>query len=127
MIHIKTTSKTVDDVTRTLETVVPAHKFGLLHMHDLKKTMNEKGVEFARECRVFEVCNPHHAATVLEEDIRVNMALPCRISVWEEDGQTRVGTLLPTQLLGVFGDSQTMAATAAEVEKVMLAIIEDVL
>lgn len=127
MIHIKTTSKSVDEVTRALETVVPAHKFGLLHMHDLKKTMNDKSVDFAPECRVFEVCNPHHAAAVLEEDIRVNMALPCRISVWEEDGETKVGTLLPTQLLGVFGDSQTLMQTAAEVETTMLAIIEEVI
>ncbi len=127
MIHIKTTPKSVDEVTRALETVVPAHQFGLLHMHDLKITMNDKGVEFAPECRVFEVCNPHHAAAVLKEDIRVNMALPCRISVWEEDGETKVGTLLPTQLLGVFGDSQTLMQTAAEVETTMLAIIEEVI
>ena len=127
MIHIKTTSKSVDEVTRALETVVPAHKFGLLHTHDLKKTMAEKGVEFSPDCRVFEVCNPHHAAVVLGEDIRVNLALPCRIGVWNDGGETKVGTLLPTQLMGVFGGSEKMAGTAAEVEAVMLAIIDDVL
>ena len=36
MIHIKTTAKSVDEVSRALETVVPEHKFGLLHTHDLK-------------------------------------------------------------------------------------------
>ncbi len=30
------------------------HKFGVLHVHDLKKTMAKKGVEFERECRIFE-------------------------------------------------------------------------
>ncbi|MEN8007679.1 MAG: DUF302 domain-containing protein [Candidatus Krumholzibacteriota bacterium] len=127
MIHIKTTSKSLADVAKALETVVPEHKFGLLHVHDLKKTMEDKGVEFARECLVFEVCNPHHAKAVLDEDIRVNLALPCRIGVWEEGGETKVGTLLPTQLMGVFGDGPAMDETAAEVEKTMLAIIEDVL
>ncbi len=127
MIHIKSTSKSVDEVTAAFETVVPEHKFGLLHVHDLKQTMANKGVEFAPECRVFEVCNPHHAAVVLGEDMRVNLALPCRIGVWSEDGETKVGTLLPTQLLGVFGDSEKMSATAAEVEEVMLAIIDDVI
>ena len=127
MIHIKKTSKSVAEVTQALETVVPEHKFGLLHVHDLKETMAAKGVEFAPECKVFEVCNPHHAKAVLDEDIRVNLALPCRIGVWNEDGQTKVGTLLPTQLLGVFGSSDKMTATAAEVETVMLAIIDDVI
>ena len=127
MIHIKSTAKSIAAVCQTLETVVPEHKFGLLHVHDLKTTMQNKGVEFATECRVFEVCNPHHAKNILEEDIRVNLALPCRIGVWEEDGQTKVGTLLPSELMGVFGASATMAETAAEVEQVMLAIIDDVL
>ena len=127
MIFTRSTGKSVDEVTQALETVVPQHKFGILHTHDLKQTMAEKGVEFGPQCRIFEVCNPHHAAAVLGEDIRVNLALPCRIGVWSEDGETKVGTLLPTQLLGVFGDSEIMSATAAEVEEVMLAIIDDVI
>ena len=127
MIYIKSTSKSVAEVAKALETVVPAHKFGLLHIHDLKQTMANKGVEFPPECRVFEVCNPHHAAAVLGENIRVNLALPCRIGVWNDGGETKVGTLLPTELMGIFGNSTTMAATAAEVEKIMLAIIDDVI
>lgn len=127
MIHIKSTAKSIADVCQALETVAPEHKFGLLHVHDLKNTMANKGVEFATECRVFEVCNPHHAKKILDEDIRVNLALPCRIGVWEEDGQTKVGTLLPSQLMGVFGESASMAETAVEVERVMLAIIDEVL
>jgi uncharacterized protein (DUF302 family) len=127
MIYTRSTSKSVDEVAKALETVVPAHKFGLLHTHDLKKTMADKGVEFPHECRVFEVCNPHHAAAVLGENIQVNLALPCRIGIWNDGGETKVGTLLPTELMGIFGNSPTMAATAAEVEKIMLEIIEDVI
>jgi uncharacterized protein (DUF302 family) len=126
MIHIKSSKKSVAEVAKALETVVPAHKFGILHVHDLKEVMAEKGVEFGPECRIFEVCNPHHAAAVLGQDIRVNLALPCRIGVWNDGGGTRVGTLLPTQLMGVFAESAVMASTAADVEKVMLAIIDDV-
>ena len=127
MIHTRSTSKSVAEVAQALETVVPEHKFGILHVHDLKTTMANKGVEFPHECRVFEVCNPHHAAAVLGENIEINLALPCRIGVWNDGGETKVGTLLPIQLMGIFGDSSTMAATASEVEKVMLAIIDEVI
>jgi uncharacterized protein (DUF302 family) len=127
MIFTRSTGKSVDEVTQALETVVPQHKFGILHTHDLKQTMAEKGVEFGPQCRIFEVCNPHHAASVLGENIHVNLALPCRISVWNDGGDTMIGTMLPTELMGIFGESPTMAATAAEVEKVMLAIIDDVI
>lgn len=127
MIYTKSTTKSVAEVAKALETVVPEHKFGLLHTHDLKQTMANKGVEFPHECLIFEVCNPHHAAAVLGENIHVNLALPCRIGVWNDGGETKVGTLLPTDLMGLFGDGPTMCDTAAEVEKVMLAIIDDVI
>ena len=125
MFHIKSTSKSVETVVRDLEAAVKKHQFGLLHTHDLQNIMINKGVEFKYPCRVLEVCNPHHAATVLGENIRVNVALPCRIGVWEENGHTMVGTMLPTQLMQVFGENPVMAETAVQVEAGILAIIKD--
>ena len=127
MIHIKTTPKTVDTAVEDLTAAVEKHKFGVLHIHDLQATMKEKGVDFPHACQVLEVCNPHHAARILTTDLRVSLALPCRITVYEEDGQTKVGTLLPTQLMDVFGDDSGMLAVAREVEDDILAMIEDAL
>ena len=127
MIHIQTTTKSVDTLVEDLTTAVEKHKFGVLHVHDLQATMKKKGVDFPHACRVLEVCNPHHAASILTTDLRVSLALPCRISVYEEDGQTKVGTLLPTQLMDVFGDDAGMLAVAREVEDDILAMIEDAL
>jgi len=45
--------------------------------------MKEKAVEFARECRVFEGCNPHQAQKVLEANLETSRALPCRIGVYQ--------------------------------------------
>ncbi len=42
------------------------HKFGVLHIHDLQATMKKKGVDFPHACQVLEVCNPHHAARILD-------------------------------------------------------------
>ena len=125
MFHIKSTPKSVETVVQDLAAAVEKHQFGLLHTHDLQNIMISKGVEFKYPCRVLEICNPHHAAAVLGEDIRVNLALPCRIGVWEEDGHTMVGTMLPSQLMQVFGDSTVMAETATQVESDILAIIKD--
>lgn len=124
MKYIKTSTKTVDQIALELETVVPAKGFGLLHVHNLKATMNAKGVDFQPECRVFEVCNPHKANQVLSQDIHLNMVLPCRISVWEEDQQVKIGTLLPTKLLGMLSEAQELQAPAQEVEAILCDIID---
>ena len=123
MIHIQTTTKNIDTIVQDLTAAVEEHKYGLLHAYDLQDTMRNKGVDFPHACRVLEVCNPHYAAKVLGENIRVNLALPCRIGVWEEDGQTKVGTLLPTQLMEIFGNSPVMRETSAQVEADLVAII----
>jgi uncharacterized protein (DUF302 family) len=54
-------------------------------------TMRNKGLDFTEQLRVFEVCNPKYAFAVLGMDMQMNMALPCRISVWTENGQTKLG------------------------------------
>ena len=63
MLHIVESKKPLADVVRDLEHAVARHKFGVLGVHDLKAKMAEKGVPFTRECRIFEVCNPHQAKT----------------------------------------------------------------
>ncbi|CAM5611433.1 DUF302 domain-containing protein [Rhodanobacter lindaniclasticus] len=50
-----------------------------------------KGVAFERECKVFEVSASHQRQHVLAVDMRLNMALPCRMSVYTEAGGTRIG------------------------------------
>jgi uncharacterized protein (DUF302 family) len=127
MIHTRTTDKSVHEVAESLVAKVSDFKFGHLYTHDLRAKMDEKGVAFDRECLVLEICNPQHAKTILDTDMHVSMALPCRISVYEENGKTVVGTLLPTQLVGVFSDDATMQETARIVERGMLDLIEAVL
>lgn len=119
------TPKTVAQATADLEAAVKQHGFGVLHVHDLHQTLNAKGVPFSRACRVLEVCNPHQAKAVLEADMSLNMALPCRISVWEQDGVTRIGTISPRAMLSMLSDSPELAKVADEVETTLNAIIRD--
>ena len=82
------TNKNLNRVAEDLQEAVVRHQFGVMATHNLKETMAKKGVEFPRECRIFEVCNPHQAKKVLSENMEISTALPCRISLYEEDGET---------------------------------------
>jgi len=124
MKYIVKTTKSVDQACADLEQAVVDNQFGHLCTHDLKATMESKGVDFPHECRILEVCNPHKAKAVLMEDMHINMALPCRISVWEQDGGTLIGTLEPTALLGMFGDTPTLNQVAEDVEQTIKTIID---
>lgn len=125
MKYIVSTPKSVTQAAQDLEKAVAAHQFGVLHIHDLKATMNKKGVPFEPECRVFEVCNPKKAFAVLNEDMEMNMALPCRISVWEEDGQTKIGMINPKPMLEMLSQSPALTAVAEEVQSILTTIIDE--
>jgi len=116
----------VADAADRLTEALMRRKFGVLHVHNLKQTLNSKGVPFETECRVMEVCNPQQAAKVLADDIDLNMALPCRISVYEKDGKTQIGMLSPKAMLGELSDSAALQSVADEVEATLTDAIEEV-
>ncbi len=124
MKFIVDSDKSFEQVCEDLESAVKQHQFGVLHVHDLQATLHKKGIDFANPCRVFEVCNPKKANDVLNQDMSLNMALPCRISVWTEQSKTHIGMISPKQMLALLSDSDALAAVADEVEQTARAIIE---
>ena len=124
MLFKLTTEKTVSEVAAALQAAVQANHFGVMQVHNLKETMTKKGVEFARECQIFEVCQPQQAKKVLEKNMSVSTALPCRISIYEEGGKTILATLKPTTLLAMF-NTPDLEAVAQEVEETIIKIMRE--
>jgi uncharacterized protein (DUF302 family) len=123
--YVLESSKTFEQASEDLDRAVKEHGFGVLHVHDLGATLRKKGVDFKEECRVFEVCNPVQAGKVLAADMRLNMALPCRISVFTENGQTRIGMIKPKGMLASLSSDSVLAEVASEVEAKTIAMIDD--
>ena len=124
MYYIVDTNKSFEEASTDLEAAVKEHKFGVLHIHDLGETLRGKGIDFEDQCRVFEVCNPAQANRVMNTDMRLNMALPCRISVYTEDGQTKIGMIRPVPMLRGLSEDQSLVPIAADVEKSTIEMIE---
>jgi uncharacterized protein (DUF302 family) len=124
MLFKLSTDKTVSETSAALQAAVQANHFGVMQVHNLKETMAKKGVEFAHECLIFEVCQPQQAKKVLDQNMSVSTALPCRISVYEENGKTVLATLKPTTLLAMF-DVPPLQQVAQEVEDTLVKIMKE--
>ncbi len=118
------TTKSISEAASALQAAVQANHFGVMQIHNLKETMAKKGVELERECLIFEVCQPQQAKKVLEQNMSVSTALPCRISIYEEGGKTVLTTLKPTTLLAMFNAPQ-LEGVAQEVEKTIVKIMKE--
>jgi uncharacterized protein (DUF302 family) len=125
MYYLVETGKSFDQAATDLEQAVKRLGFGVLHVHDLAATLRNKGVAFAEQCKVFEVCNPQQAAKVLSTDMRLNMVLPCRISVFTDKGKTKIGLIKPVQMLAALSEDSALAQVAREVEEKTVQMVDE--
>ena len=127
MLYRKQTDKPVDQVFQDLEAAAKEQGFGVLHHYDFQQTLESKGFELANECRVLEIRNPKQASEVLAVDMTLNMALPCRISIYQDGGKTFVGMIPPTAVLKLVSDDPRIEPAARLVEQAMENIIDSAL
>jgi len=125
MYYIVETEKSFDQASADLDSAVKRHGFGVLHVHDLGTTLRSKGIAFEEQCKVFEVCNPAQAAKVLSTDMRLNMALPCRISVFTDKGKTKIGLIKPVQMLSALSQEAALVEVAKEVETKTIHMVDE--
>ena len=125
MYYIVETDKSFDQASADLDSAVKRLGFGVLHVHDLGTTLRSKGIAFEEDCKIFEVCNPVQAAKVLATDMRLNMALPGRISVVTERGKTKIGLIKPVQMLSALSQDAALAQIAKEVEARTIEMVDE--
>jgi uncharacterized protein (DUF302 family) len=118
-------AKPLPAIEKGLQDSAAKHKFGIIGVHNLKAKMQEKGVDFASECMIYEVCNPFQAKKVLETNGAVSTALPCRISVYQSGDGYRIATMLPTEMMKAFGGGAELASVAREVEDTIIAMMKE--
>ncbi|GAB3751361.1 DUF302 domain-containing protein [Lysobacter olei] len=124
MTFIRRSDHSVEILFQRVQDAAKANGFGVLHTYDFKQILAGKGFDLPQEVRVLEVCNPAQAHEVLGMDVALNMMLPCRISVYEDDGGTAVGMVPPSALLALVSQDPRIQSAAREVEVTMEKIIE---
>lgn len=124
MYYLVETAKAFEQACSDLEAAVKHYGFGVLHVHNLGETLRSKGEAFTEQCKVFEVCNPQQAGKVLKIDMRLNMALPCRISVYSENEHIWIGLIKPADMLAGLSSDSALAVIAEEVEKSLIAMVD---
>lgn len=125
MYYIVETRKSFSQASTDLEAAVIRNGFGVLHVHDLGATLRSKGIAFDQECKVFEVCNPAQASKVLTADMRLNMALPCRISVFTDKNKTMIGLIRPAEMLAGLSQDPGIGQVAIEVEASTIKMVDE--
>ena len=116
-------SKGFNETVTAVEAKSREKGFNVLVVHDVKATLESKG--FSREpMKIVEICNAKYVDQVLAKDIKIALMLPCPVVVYIQDGKTFISTLRP-KIISDFYPSADVAAIAGEVDKIVLAIVDE--
>lgn len=116
--------KSMGEVRQRFEDASAERKFGVQGIHNVTATLQGKGLVFNRRLYIYEVCNPGSAKKVLDTNIRISTALPCRVSIYQEGKEIVLETLKPTLMLQMFNEP-TLEGVAKEVEMVIAEIMQE--
>ena len=58
-------------------------------------------------------------------DMSLNMALPCRIFVYTEKGKTKIGLIMPAQMLSALSQDAALIQIATEVEEKTIQMVDE--
>lgn len=119
-----TTTKSVDEAIVALEETLKERKFGILWNFDLTAKLQEKGVDFSSPYRILEVCNPQQAGRVVNRELEIGYFLPCKIAVYKDGVETRIGLPKPTVLIGDASSDSALHEVAEQVETDLIAAID---
>jgi len=115
----KSINNAITDLTKNLKEI----GFGVLETLDFKKILTEKGLEFADNYKLMEVCNPHLAKQVLESNPDLGLLLPCTIAVYQKDNENFISLAKPTSLLSMASD-KNLKFSGEEIENGLIKIID---
>ncbi|OCA82934.1 DUF302 domain-containing protein [Pseudobacillus wudalianchiensis] len=121
--YTKMVSIPLEEAVTKLESSLKSEKFGVLWQFNIQEKLQEKGVEFNKKFIVLEVCNPQEAKKVLEEENLASYFLPCKIVVYEENGQTKIGMPRPTVLISLL-ENDKLKEAAKDIEERLIGCMD---
>lgn len=121
--YTTTTQKDFGLAVSTIEGEVAKGGFRVLHIHDVQKTLSEKGFSI-EPMKIVEFCNAKSAFAALQADIKIGLCLPCKILVYTKDGQSFISAMRPTVLSEFFPKAQ-LGALPKEIDTQIKKVIDD--
>ena len=117
------TAKNFNSVVESVEGEIAKAGMRVLHIHDVQKTLAEKGFE-RDPFKIVEFCNAKYANDFLNADIKIGLCLPCKINVYVKDDQTFISGMRPI-ILPQFFPNADLGEKPKEIDRIIRNIIDN--
>lgn len=116
-----TTQKNFDSAVSAVQAEIARAGFRVLYVHDVQKTLDEKGFKI-EPLKIVEFCNAKSAYAVLQADMKIGLCLPCKINIYTKDRQTFISGMRPI-VLSQFFPQADLGERPKEIDQIIQNII----
>lgn len=111
--HIVETGRRFDDTVVSVLRGIDQKGWTVFQIYDLKERLAAKGFQH-NSLKIIEFCAAKHANNLLNKNKYVSLCMPCRISIIEDDGKVKIGSMNPGVIGEFFSDIKKEDTEAIE-------------
>ncbi len=119
--YVVTTQKPFADAVVSVLKAVEQKGWALFGVYDVRERLAVKGFAL-KPLKIIEVCSAKHASRLLGKNNLVSLCMPCKINVFEENGEVKIAGMKPSIISRFFPEVE--AADAETVERDIHEIID---
>ena len=116
------TNKSFEQAAVDIRKAVEAKGWTVLQVYDMKEMLAVKGFSLT-PLKLIEICSAKYAYQFLKEDSLVSLCMPCRISLYEENGEVFISGMRPV-IIGEFFPDLDLGELPMKVDEDLRGIVD---
>lgn len=122
---------TVKEISKQeIEKIIPKvgealemHKFSLLQTFVYHEIVESKGFPIQRKVYIYEICQAKVAAMMLTDNPEFSIFMPCKIAIYENEGNTVISTMNMEIMLNAVKGNKNLYTEALSLFKTLTALL----
>ena len=121
--HKITSKQSIEKISGDVPAACEKHKFALLHTYGYHEIVASKGFPINRKVYIYEICQAKTAAAMLTDFPHFSIFMPCKLAVYEENGNTVISTMNMEIMLQAIGSNPQLYEEATALFNTLKALI----
>ena len=102
------------------------NKFALLHTYIYHEIVESKGFPIKRKVFIYEICQAKVAAAMLTDFPHFSIFMPCKLAIYEENGNTVISTMNMEIMLNAVSSNPTLFKEATSLFNTLKSLMNQI-
>ena len=116
----------IEQIAEKVPAACEQNKFALLYTYVYHDIVANKGFPIKRKVFIYEVCQAKTAADMLTDFPHFSIFMPCKLSIYEENGTVAVSTMNMEMMLNAIGSNEKLFTEASSLFNTLKKVMDEI-